>query len=372
MNDALFDRWLFESESDSLDFKRDQYKFIKGSDEEKSELLKDILAMANSWRRSDAYIVIGIEDKPEKPNLIHGISEHLDDAVIQQFVNGKLSGTCLFDYLTYTKDSKTVGIIRIPVQKRPVYLTKNYGSLKANTVYVRRGSSTDIAKPNEVSMMGLPNIEIANANLDVEFFNTSTNQMIGRVFTRETTFLSILDEVPEYSEKVTVMMPTVGLNSSYYKDYIDFINFTYSYIPIHFAVKNIGDIEAVNLRFELEISSGDIDVLLDGEELVQPDTRKFYNLKSLNSPVSSYRFEKFERKCKIYNTLDRLHAKRTLALSGTVYLQSKKSVILKAKATLFFDGQSKPIEKELEIIIKCKSIELHWKDFSEQMFKKKV
>src|SRR5664280_335870 len=174
MHDALFNRWLYESESDSLDFKRDQYKFIKGSDQEKSELLKDILSMANSWRKSDGYIVIGIEDKPEKPNVIYGINEHLDDAVIQQFVNGKVSGTCLFDYSTYTKESKTVGIIRIPVQKRPVYLTKNYGSLKSDTVYVRRGSSTDIAKPDEVSMMGLPNIEIANASLDVEFLNIST------------------------------------------------------------------------------------------------------------------------------------------------------------------------------------------------------
>jgi len=28
MNNTLFDRWLYESESDSLDFKREQYKFI--------------------------------------------------------------------------------------------------------------------------------------------------------------------------------------------------------------------------------------------------------------------------------------------------------------------------------------------------------
>jgi len=70
MYDLLLDQWLYASESDSLDFKRDQYKFIKASDDEKSELLKDILAMINSWRTVGAYLVIGIEDRQEKPNIL--------------------------------------------------------------------------------------------------------------------------------------------------------------------------------------------------------------------------------------------------------------------------------------------------------------
>jgi len=70
MYDLLLDQWLYASESDSLDFKRDQYKFIKASDDGKSELLKDILAMINSWRTVDAYLVIGIEDRQEKPNIL--------------------------------------------------------------------------------------------------------------------------------------------------------------------------------------------------------------------------------------------------------------------------------------------------------------
>jgi hypothetical protein len=369
MYDIIFDRWLYESESDSLDFKREQYRFINASDVEKSELLKDILSMVNSWRRVDGYIVIGIEEKSEKPNLMHGISVHIDDAKIQQFVNSKISETCIFEYATYTKDSKTIGIIRIPVQKRPVYLTKDYGSLKANTVYVRRGSSTDIAKPDEVSKMGLNNYEVAIANLEVGFFNVLHHQMIGDVLEIETSYLTILDDIPEYSEGFTIMMPTFGVNTGYYKDYIEFINFKSSYIPLHFAVKNIGDIEAVNLRFELEINSSDIEVLLDGDEIVQPDTKCFYPLKPINSIPSSFRLDKFEGKCKIYNNLDRLHAKRTLTLNGTVYLQVKKSDTLKAKATLFFDGQSYPYEKELEIIINCNTIERTWKNFYETLFK---
>ena len=371
MDDALFDRWLYESESDSLDFKRDQYKFINVSDEEKSKLLKDILAMANSWRRVDGYIVIGIEDRPEKPNIVHGIIDHIDDAVIQQFVNNKIPGTCIFNYATYTKENKTIGIIRVPVQERPVFLGKDYGRLKANIIYVRRGSSTDIAKPDEISKMGLSNIDIAYPLLEVGFYDFPKNQIIGDKLNLETTYIIILDEIPEYSESVNYMMPTVGQNSNYYRDCVDYLNFISSYAPINFAVRNSGDLEAVNLRFELEIYSDDIEILLDGDEPGEPDSTFLGSIKPINSQASKYRFEKYECTLKVYNTLDRLHAQRTLAFNGKVYLLVKESCRLKAKATLFFDGQSRPYEKELEINVNCNVISFSWDEFYEKTFKKK-
>lgn len=53
MNKELFERLLYEEETATLDFKRDQYRFAKAADDEKSELLKDILGFANAWRRSE-------------------------------------------------------------------------------------------------------------------------------------------------------------------------------------------------------------------------------------------------------------------------------------------------------------------------------
>ena len=44
----LIEDLLHEDESTSLDFKRDQYKFVGADDKTKSELLKDILAFVNS------------------------------------------------------------------------------------------------------------------------------------------------------------------------------------------------------------------------------------------------------------------------------------------------------------------------------------
>ena len=56
MNPTLLEELLNEEESPSLDFKRDQYPFQGESNDVKSELLKDILAFANSWRHTEATV----------------------------------------------------------------------------------------------------------------------------------------------------------------------------------------------------------------------------------------------------------------------------------------------------------------------------
>ena len=54
MENKLLNQLLFNDESNSLDFKRDQYLFNGQTNDVKSELLKDILAFTNSWRRETA------------------------------------------------------------------------------------------------------------------------------------------------------------------------------------------------------------------------------------------------------------------------------------------------------------------------------
>lgn len=52
MTPERFEQVLYENESGTLDFKKGQYAFCGATDEEKAELLKDILGLANAWRRS--------------------------------------------------------------------------------------------------------------------------------------------------------------------------------------------------------------------------------------------------------------------------------------------------------------------------------
>ena len=152
---------LNEHEGSALDFKRDQYPFGKAAtDEQKSELLKDILAFANAWRRTDAYILVGVDEVKGGRSKVSGVSSHLDDANVQQFVNEKTNRPVRFSYQVFPFEGVYVGVIQIPLQDRPVYLKKDFGKLKRNEVYIRRGSSTAIAEPDEVATMGGVKLQI--------------------------------------------------------------------------------------------------------------------------------------------------------------------------------------------------------------------
>src|SRR5215216_4375450 len=110
MNSTLMEELLNEDESATLDFKRDQYPFDKATPEQKSELLKDILAFANAWRRTDAYILIGVEDVKGGRGNVVGVTSHFDDASIQQFVSGKTNRPVSFSYEVFPFEGVQVGI----------------------------------------------------------------------------------------------------------------------------------------------------------------------------------------------------------------------------------------------------------------------
>jgi predicted HTH transcriptional regulator len=104
MSDSSIEALLYEKESSSLDFKREQYPFDGASDDDKSELLKDILAFANAWRGTDAHILIGFEEVRGGRSRPIGVKRHLDDAKLQQFINSKLQKPLRFAYGVHVID----------------------------------------------------------------------------------------------------------------------------------------------------------------------------------------------------------------------------------------------------------------------------
>ena len=62
LDSNLLERLLHEEEGSALDFKRDQYAFEGADKDVKGGLLKDILAFANAWRRTTAYVLIGVDE----------------------------------------------------------------------------------------------------------------------------------------------------------------------------------------------------------------------------------------------------------------------------------------------------------------------
>src|ERR1700733_6078031 len=91
---------LWQSESETLDFKRDQYPFDGASDEQRSEVLKDILAFANGWRSVPARILIGVDEVKHGRSTPVGC-EHLTNRTLQTFVNSKVNRPIQFSYDAY-------------------------------------------------------------------------------------------------------------------------------------------------------------------------------------------------------------------------------------------------------------------------------
>jgi predicted HTH transcriptional regulator len=160
---------LHRSESETLDFKSKQYLF--SSDEEKGELLKDILAIANAWKDSDGYILIGVEEEHGRMKRVCGADITLRDSDIQQFVNTKTNRPISFRIEVRQHEGVNLTIVQIDkAQQRPIFLVKNFGRLKSNVVYIRRGSSTAEATPDESVKMGRVENTVQQIEKQTEIF----------------------------------------------------------------------------------------------------------------------------------------------------------------------------------------------------------
>ncbi len=259
--EELINSLLYEEESTTLDFKSEQYKFVKAQDWEKAELLKDILAFANAWRRSDAYILIGVKEVKGGKSLIEGISDDLDDAQLQQFIQSKINKPIHFSYLTTEVEGKKVALITIPIQSRPVFLKKDFTSLKANTVYVRRGSSTSIALPDEIASMGssdngevkkLPKLKafIVDGEHDEIQLDSINQSVILAKIPEKNKFPKYgePDYHPQFRHLAITSSLLGGKNTNYYSEFSEYIRQIQSCFAIKIGVKNDGNLVARDVR----------------------------------------------------------------------------------------------------------------------------
>lgn len=128
MNPQVLERLLHENECTYLDFKKAQYPFV--NDEVKSELLKDILALANADKPGDGYILIGAEEARGTRAKIHGVATHLQDHELQQFVASKTNRPLKFSYEVVPCDGVSIGVLHVPLQDRNIFsktITENFG-----------------------------------------------------------------------------------------------------------------------------------------------------------------------------------------------------------------------------------------------------
>jgi hypothetical protein len=299
MNEALFQRLLYEEESPTLDFKGEQYRFAKATDEEKSELLKDILGFANAWRRSEAYVLIGVEDVRGGRGNVSGIAarDHLDDHSLQQFVSSLTNRPVRFHYEAFGFEGKQVGVIRIEEQPRPVYLKRDFGKLRKNDVYVRRGSSTDPtrpAAPEEIAQMGHrsgPEL----AELVVEFADVKRDDSLGARISWDAEFCEMpsAKSIPDWKEartrdaihgiEIVRFDPTNQLNKGYYRE-LSIYEFARRLLRrVRLVVRNTGLVAANSVRAELTVPTDAGILVLYPSEMPDLPRRRHRNFLESNA-----------------------------------------------------------------------------------------
>jgi len=122
---------------------------LPNDDEKRGELIKDIAAIANAAALSHGFIFYGVD--PRKPDPIVGISQNYDDSKIQQLVKGKIEPFPSFIYYEVSRGPKTVSVIQVaPDRRRPFIITTDLGKIRSGQIVIRRGSSTDGIKQNDL------------------------------------------------------------------------------------------------------------------------------------------------------------------------------------------------------------------------------
>jgi hypothetical protein len=262
MDITLLHRLLAEGESSRLDYKSEQYRFSGANVEHKAELLKDILAMANAWRDTDAYILIGVREASGRKPEVMGISDHLDDADVQEFVNQKTNRPIHFSYVTFDVGGKSIGIIHVPLQTRPFFLRKRFGPLDPGIVYLRRGSSTDTADADEIHSMGASFVSGSRPSLAVQFAEPTRRDLLGTSVSLRRTLLRPLpdDKLPlDPQDHDTVMaggipMPVFTLsraNANYWRELREYLCIRNITASIGFAVTNTSSVVATGVSAKL-------------------------------------------------------------------------------------------------------------------------
>ncbi len=358
MDSNLLTVLLKESESTSLDFKRDQYRFV--SDNEKGELLKDILAFVNSWRHADAYILIGIDESQD--NAVVGVSSHFDDATLQQFVSTKTQRPATFSYETVTYQGQQIDVITIPLQERPLYLKKDFGLLKKDTVYIRRGSSTDIASPTEVAEIGKASIAVPRVpTLRLEFIDPTTSKALGTKLQLSSTVVQYQqDKIPSYSSnRGLITAISLHENANYYRELAAYVRTIEFFRTFKLQVVSTSGELAEDVALVLNVDQRpDVKFSSDRHALNKPKTERFdYNLRAINYQTS-YAVNTTGSGSSLHVHFGNVRPKAISNPPGYFSIGSHASTNVKMDGYLYGNNIADPIPVALEIDLDVKEREL--------------
>lgn len=357
MNQAILEGLLYQNESDTLDFKVAQYPFDKATNEQKGELLKDILAFANAWRQSDAYILIGVEEVKGGRSIVRGIGSHLLNRNLQQFVHSRTNRPVSFGYSIEILDGMEVGVISVPLQDRPVFLRRDFGNLKANVVYIRRGDTTGEADPDEVFRMGSSSAPLAGQPLlELDLVEPDARKKLGTRVQLESTSVELPPKklIPLFGSGSPLTDPPLS-NRDYYFELAQFARDTTFLCPLGIAVTNASTTCAEGVIVTMQIESDGLVIADEAhlprepeKSLIVPLSRQMRHI-----PEPTVRVVTLPGGFEVRAEIGTIQAGRTEWSTDVFYVGARENQDTEASATISANNLRVPISAVLKISVKA-------------------
>ena len=146
IEDIVRELFYQETEGEYWDFKEKPY-FYEGQSEKdknkkKGDLLHDIICMANNMSNHDAYIIMGISDKPVEITGVKQFTKKWTQESYQDFLqNLSWAGDCVPSVELRSINNGNLEVLVVKKStKVPFYLTQRYNKVKENQIYVRKGA----------------------------------------------------------------------------------------------------------------------------------------------------------------------------------------------------------------------------------------
>lgn len=147
-----------EIENTKLDFKREFYH-----KEKYSELIKDVMAMANAHVEDTKYIIFGVKLSEDGSRSFHSAQDIKDQAEIEQLIHNNIEPTIELSFYPYQFKDHQFAILEIQgFNDRPYLIKKDYKGIKAGDSLIRKGSTTSPMSRDDFDKIYLNNSKNIN------------------------------------------------------------------------------------------------------------------------------------------------------------------------------------------------------------------
>lgn len=273
ISEEQLNQLCLQGESNCVDYKRAQYAFVRGADEQKAELLKDVLCFANSFRKTPVYILIGVDEESSGIGSICGIREDevIDDSKLQEFINSKTNRRIPFSaYPFKTAAGKILQVIELDVciVERPYYLKKKFACLNYNDVWMRIGSSSHIASPDDIAAMGRAASEAENTP-DIKTTLLSENG--------DANYLTSVDIVGSVEKQAnSSRRETATLFGGSDSDCCKWLRSVVSKLHFRLEAENVSHVNAEDIRYECKLICED-GCVVEGKAPISGNRQSYLN-----------------------------------------------------------------------------------------------